>query len=83
MKVHTTDRPAASTRPKDTRRLTADLPTADSDLLNETATLTGYNKLTTLIRAIRVLADLEKVVRAGGEVIIKEADGSRSRLILR
>ena len=42
---------------RDTRRLTADLPTADSDLLAETARLTGFNKVTTLVRAIRVLAD--------------------------
>lgn len=66
-----------------TVRLTANLPVADSRLLDETAKLTGYNKLTTLVRAIRVLAEVEKVVSAGGEVILKEASGSRSRLILR
>lgn len=75
--------PGAKHAKRETRRLTADLPTADSDLLAETAELTGFNKVTTLVRAIRVLADLERVVRDGGEVILKDADGTRSRLLLR
>jgi len=72
---------ASAERPK--RRLTADLPADVWDLLNETAERSGYNKLTTLVRAIRVFAELQETVDEGGEIILKEKDGTRARLILK
>lgn len=64
------------------RRLTADLPADVAETLDETARLLGYNKLTTLIRALRVFGALVQVEKAGGSVVITEADGTRSKLIV-
>jgi len=66
-----------------TTRLTADLPARDAATLAEVADETGFNKVTTLVRAIRVLAELVRAERAGGELTIKYADGRRERLIIR
>jgi hypothetical protein len=71
------------TEKRETKRLTANLPLDAAQDLETTANLTGFNKLTTLVRAIRVFADLIRVTQDGGEVIIKEAHGTRSRLVLR
>jgi hypothetical protein len=64
-------------------RLTFDVPVEDANLLAETAERTGYNKVTTFMRAIRILHDLEKAIREGGQVIIQHADGTKERLLLR
>jgi hypothetical protein len=74
--------PAESER-RPTRRLTADLPVQDADTLAEVARETGFNKVTTLIRAIRVLAELVRAERQGGELTIKYPGGRRERLIIR
>ena len=66
-----------------TTRLTADLPARDAATLAEVADETGFNKVTTLVRAIRVLAELVRAENAGGELTIKYADGRRERLIIR
>lgn len=80
-------RPAAESesesRKRQTTRLTADLPDHDADTLAEVAQETGFNKVTTLVRAIRVLAELVKAERDGGQLIIKYPDGRRERLIIR
>jgi hypothetical protein len=65
------------------KRLTADLPAQDADTLARIAQFTGFNKVTTLIRAIRVLAELVRAESKGGEVMIKYPDGTRERLIIR
>jgi hypothetical protein len=66
-----------------TVRLTANLPPDAAEALDKTAASTGFNKLTTVVRAIRVFADLIAADGRGAQVIIKEADGSATRLILR
>ena len=66
-----------------TKRLTANLPLDAAEALDKTAASTGFNKLTTIVRAIRVFADLIEASSRGAEVVIKEADGSATRLILR
>ena len=71
------------TRPPGTTRLTADVPESDAHLLAETAQTTGFNRVTTLIRAIRVLAELIKAEDAGGKIQITYPDGTRERLLLR
>lgn len=63
-----------------TRRLSADVPERDFDALEDLAAATGFNKLTTLVRAIRVLAELVKAQDAGGDVTINYPDGTRERL---
>ena len=63
-------------------RLTVDLPHDAVEQLAETSLVSGYNKTTTLMRAIRLLADLTRHVRAGGEVLLVAADGSKERLRL-
>ena len=68
---------------KSTVRLTANLPADAGQELDEAARATGFNKLTTLVRAIRVFSELLDAERRGGQVIIQEADGSRARLLLR
>jgi hypothetical protein len=69
--------------PAGTKRLTANLPEDAADALEKTAASTGFNKVTTLVRAIRVFSDLIEASTRGAEVVIKEPDGSASRLILR
>ncbi len=69
--------------PAGTKRLTANLPLDAAEALDKTAASTGFNKLTTIVRAIRVFADLIEASSRGAEVVIKEADGSATRLILR
>jgi hypothetical protein len=66
-----------------TERLTANLPMDAAADLRAAAAATGFNKLTTLSRAIRVFAELVRIDRAGGKVTIEEADGTRTRLLLR
>jgi hypothetical protein len=56
-------------------RLTADLPTADSDTLIRVARSTGFNKVTTLIRAIRLLALVEDERADGATIRIHRPDG--------
>lgn len=74
---------AANGARRKTTRLTADLPARDAATLAEVADETGFNKVTTLVRAIRVLAELVRAESAGGELTIKYADGRRERLIIR
>lgn len=57
-------------------RLTFDVPADDARLLEQTAAASGFNKITTFIRAIRLLAELDKHQRAGGEVLLRSSDGS-------
>lgn len=76
-------RSAATTGRQPTLRLSADLPQRDAETLEEVARATGFNKVTTLVRAIRVLAELVRAENAGGELTIKYADGRRERLIIR
>src|SRR4051794_12398682 len=76
-------RNAPRAKPARRTRLTADLPDQDADTLAEVARETGFNKVTTLIRAIRVLAELVRAENDGGELTIKYADGRRERLIIR
>lgn len=64
-------------------RLSVDIPADDADRLAETAASTGYNKVTTLMRAIRLLFDLERAVQNGGHVTLTHRDGTRERLLLR
>jgi hypothetical protein len=73
---------AASNR-QPTVRLSADLPQKDADTLEDVARATGFNKVTTLVRAIRVLAELVRAEEADGELTIKYPDGRRERLIIR
>lgn len=78
------DMPGATTPASPgTKRLTANLPLDAAEALDKTAASTGFNKLTTVVRAIRVFADLIEASSRGAEVVIKEADGSATRLILR
>jgi len=79
-----TARAAGSTlASRDRVRLTFDVPTEDANALAELARRTGYNKVTTVLRALRVLADLDQVIRDGGSVVLEHADGTRERLLLR
>jgi len=79
-----TARTAGSTlASRDRVRLTFDVPTEDANALAVLARRTGYNKVTTLLRALRVLADLDQVIRDGGSVVLEHADGTRERLLLR
>lgn len=73
----------ASLKDRGVVRLTADVPVADANLLARVAELTGYNKVTTIVRAIRVLASLEEAERKGGEVTITYPDKTRERLLVR
>lgn len=57
-------------------RLTFDVPADDARALEQTAAESGFNKVTTFIRAIRLLAELDRHQRAGGEVLLRSADGS-------
>lgn len=63
-------------------RLTVDLPSDATEQLAKTAAESGYNKTTTLMRAIRLLADLTRHVRANGEILLVAEDGSKERLRL-
>ncbi len=64
-------------------RLTFDVPVKDANRLAELSDLTGYNKVTTFLRAIRVLFDLETAARAGATITITQKDGTKERLLLR
>lgn len=66
-----------------TRRLTADLPEDDAETLARVAESTGFNKVTTLVRAIRVLALLDDAEQQGAHFTIRYPDGQRERLIIR
>ena len=81
--MSTTVTPTPQPAKAGTVRLTANLPQDAADALDKTAAATGFNKLTTVVRAIRVFAELIEVTGRGGEVILQEPDGSRSRLLLR
>jgi hypothetical protein len=74
------DRPP---RKAGTARSTADLPTRDADTLAEVARGSGFNKVTTLVRAVLVLAELTRAASEGGELTTEYPDGRRERLILR
>lgn len=63
-------------------RLTADLPTSDSELLGKVADDMGTTKVTALSRAIRILARLTEGQREGQRVILESPDGSRTELFL-
>lgn len=63
-------------------KITAELPTRDNEELGRIAKLTGYNKVTTLVRAIRVLALLEDAKDAGGRIVVEKRGGERSELLL-
>lgn len=76
-------RPQRSLEERGLVRLTLDVPADDANKLVETADRTGYNKTTTVMRAIRLLFDLERVVRDGGQVTLTHADGTKERIILR
>lgn len=71
-----------SSKDRAVTRLTADLPNRDADLLTNLSQRTGYNKLTTLIRALRILDVIEDARERGETVIIERSDGSRERLLL-
>ncbi len=83
---HTQERPSGKKTspgvPKGKTRITADVPTKDADLLSSLAERTGYNKVTTLIRALRVLDVLERARNEGSDLQIVHKDGSRERLLL-
>lgn len=64
-------------------RLSADIRAEDAALLGWLSHATGYNKVTTLVRAIRVLAELVRAEQDGGELTIKYPGGRRERLIIR
>lgn len=84
-RLQAVDGRAGSPRPSSTDRvrLSVDLPAGDAATLVDVARETGFNKTSTLVRAIRLLADLQRTVRDGGEVILTHADGTRERLLLR
>ena len=75
--------PQQSAAAKETTRLSADLPLRDAATLASLAKETGFNKVTTLVRAIRVLAELVRAEDEGGQLVIKYPDGRRERLLLR
>lgn len=83
MATHTLSRAAKSLADRGLVRLTLDIPVDDANKLAETAARTGYNKTTTLMRAIRLLFDLERVVRDGGQITLTLRDGTKERLLLR
>lgn len=83
MATKAAERSARSLKDRDVVRVTADVPTRDANLLAELARRTGYNKVTTLLRAIRILDVLEKAQAEGADLIIINRDGSRERLVLR
>ncbi|MCW2818850.1 MAG: hypothetical protein JWR42_1637 [Marmoricola sp.] len=65
---------------RETSRLSADLPVADAAVLDELARETGTNKVTALVRALRIMRELVTAEREGGVLTIQHADGSRERL---
>lgn len=67
---------------RDTVRLTADLPRKDAELLTGLAKRTGFNKVTTLVRALRVMDVLERAKDQGSDILIVNPDGSKERLLL-
>lgn len=81
--MHTDARPTAATASRATSRLTADIPVEDAAELVETARVTGLNKVTIVVRALRVFAALVRAEAAGGTVTITYADGRRERLLIR
>lgn len=68
------------TQRRNTTRLSADLPIADAETLTDLQQATGTNKVTTLVRAIRVFSELLRAEREGGELTIRYNDGRRERL---
>ena len=82
MATDTIKRTARSLAERGLVRLSVDLPVDDANRLEEVSRRSGYNKVTTLMRAIRLLADLDAHERAGGEVTLTNADGSKERLRL-
>jgi hypothetical protein len=80
--VHLDANAPANTSGRAVTRLTADLPNQDASLLADLAVRTGFNKVTTLVRALRVLDILEKARAAGATVVIENEDGTRERLLL-
>lgn len=56
-------------------RLTFDVPVEDAQMLEETASRSRFNKVTTFIRAIRLLAELDAHQRTGGEILLRSHDG--------
>lgn len=61
-------------------RATFDIPREEADLLEETAKVSRFNKTTTFIRALRLLAELDRHARDGGQIILVAADGTKERL---
>ena len=82
MATETIKRAARSLAERGLVRLSVDLPVEDANRLEEVSRRSGYNKVTTLMRAIRLLADLDAHERGGGEVILTGTDGTRERLRL-
>lgn len=63
-------------------KLTVALPSSVNSLLSRLAKDSGYNKTTTLVRAVRLLGTVEDALRDGGRVTVTHADGVRERLTL-
>lgn len=75
MATETIHRAGRSLADRGLARLNFDVPVADANLFEDVARKSGFNKVTTFIRAVRLLADLDAHQRAGGEVLLRSADG--------
>jgi hypothetical protein len=64
-------------------RLIANISASDAEVLTSLAQQAGYNRATTLVRAIRVFASLAEAEDAGGTITVTYPDGRRERVLVR
>jgi hypothetical protein len=62
-------------------RLTFDVPVPEGDKLDMLAGRLGYNKVTTVLRSLRILTALTEAEAKGATVTINYPDGSKERLL--
>lgn len=63
-------------------KVTVEIPVEDNKLLGRLAKRAGYNKVTMLVRAIRVLGMLEDAKADGGRIIVERSHGRSQELLL-
>ncbi|MHB8290278.1 MAG: hypothetical protein ACYDEY_13810 [Acidimicrobiales bacterium] len=63
-------------------RITADVPDADVERLEELAKNMHANKTTALVRALRTADLLREAAAQGGRIVLEDKDGTRRELVM-